>query len=870
MNILFKTTLCTLKKNKVRTAVTIIGIILSAAMMCAVIVSISSLFNYLEESYSYSDGNWHVVFYSGDKKDCEYFASNEEVERAVTIEKIGYATFQNDNEYKPYAYVAGINKDAADTLAIHITYGSFPSSENEILLPEHLASVGGVYLSVGDEITLDIGTRVLDGDVLWQGTPLYGIFLGESNEQIIDTSAKTFKVSGFYERPSFEASYAPGYTFITVQDNSPEKTFDIFCRLKNPKNVFEFGDKQHLKYNDNTNCLMGLGISKYSNFTDMVRILEAIIILIIAIGSISLIYTAFSISVSERMKQFGLLSSIGATKKQLLESVIFEALAVSALGIPIGVLSGVSGIGVTLMLIGKKLDSFTGFDVPIRLHISFSGLLVSCILALLTVLISALIPAVRASKVSAIEAIRMSRDIKAEKHSRGPVIGRLFGISGILASKYYRRSRKKYRTTVISLAISVILFISATSFANYLITSTDRAFGGDSYDIYYYVSGNIYDKEKILGLYEKLRGADKVDKAACTFSVFMNCNLLNSEVDQSYIDVNGEDTEYEINVALLFVNDDEYNAFIEENYPNIDGANGLICDKITRFDRMNNKYVTFNVFEDPASRFTLMNYKQYDGYYRDNIKDGYVEYVSLRDDSDTFKVPLEEAVQKMEISNAVRISEPPYFSNGYGEVKVIFPFGAAEGMASALEGYDYEYEFFFTSEEHAECYLSIKQILSDERMKTGSLYDYAEADEEERNLVTVVMVFAYGFIVLISLICIANVFNTISTNVALRRREMAMLKSIGMEKSAFNKMTCYECLLYGTRALLLGLPLSLIVSYFIYLGISEGFEASFAIPIMPMITASLSVFAVVFATMIYAMRKIKKDNPIDALKNENI
>lgn len=112
-----------------------------------------------------------------------------------------------------------------------------------------------------------------------------------------------------------------------------------------------------------------------------------------------------------------------------------------------------------------------------------------------------------------------------------------------------------------------------------------------------------------------------------------------------------------------------------------------------------------------------------------------------------------------------------------------------------------------------------------------------------------------------------NVFNTISINISLRRREFAMLKSVGMSNKEMNRMMNFACILYGSRALLYGLPVSIIITGFIYRVISEGFTTGFYLPWSAIAIAVLSVFIVVFATMMYSMRKIKADNPIDALKN---
>jgi putative ABC transport system permease protein len=124
---------------------------------------------------------------------------------------------------------------------------------------------------------------------------------------------------------------------------------------------------------------------------------------------------------------------------------------------------------------------------------------------------------------------------------------------------------------------------------------------------------------------------------------------------------------------------------------------------------------------------------------------------------------------------------------------------------------------------------------------------------------------------MISLIAIANVFNTISTNIRLRRRELAMLRSIGMSERAFNKMMVFECIFYGMRALLLGLPIAGIISWLIYKGFvmaerTENFK--FVFPFSSMAISAFSVLFIVFITMLYAIRRIKKENIIDALRND--
>jgi putative ABC transport system permease protein len=151
----------------------------------------------------------------------------------------------------------------------------------------------------------------------------------------------------------------------------------------------------------------------------------------------------------------------------------------------------------------------------------------------------------------------------------------------------------------------------------------------------------------------------------------------------------------------------------------------------------------------------------------------------------------------------------------------------------------------------------------------GNATDYQQQRATIRAMITILNIFAYGFVILISLIAMTNVFNTISTNIGLRRREFAMLKSVGMTAGGFNKMMNYECLLYGVKGLMYGLPVSFGVTWLIYRSVSEGIIQRFYVPWNSVIIAVLSVFIVVFATMLYAMHKIKRENPMDVLKNDN-
>ena len=271
-------------------------------------------------------------------------------------------------------------------------------------------------------------------------------------------------------------------------------------------------------------------------------------------------------------------------------------------------------------------------------------------------------------------------------------------------------------------------------------------------------------------------------------------------------------------------------------------------------------------------------YVEIDGYYRkdsriDENGNKVVLYQNRDNESDIIELPYGESFAKYTLRSEKTIEEAPFFVSRSTPVAInmIYPYSMLESVVpeAALNQFR-NTEYFLTSSNHTASFENLATVLTENGLSSRQLFDYAANAETNRNVVTIIRVFAYGFIVLISLIAAANVFNTISTNISLRRREFAMLKSVGMTQKGFRRMMNYECLLYGSKALLLGLPVSCGITYLIYRAVTTAYETSFHLPWAAIGIAVLSVFLVVFATMMYSMSMVKKDNPIDALKNENL
>ena len=900
MNVFNKVTLQSLKKNKTRTIVTIIGIILSAAMICAVTTFASSFMNYAKENTIYTDGNWHGYQRDTDFQTYKDIWNTGKVEEAVFLQQLGYAYAEGcENEFKPYIYVLGAGKDVEEVLPIHIISGKYPTSSTEIMLPEHLYTNGGVKYNLGDTITLELGQRMLDGYPMFQDSPCYIYEQGNEvfNGEVLEVKeTRTYTVVGFYERLSWriEDFESPGYTALTLSDKESTSSYryDVYFRMENPKDTFDFMKEMKLTGDYNSDLLMYSGTFAVNAFTTMLYSLAAIVIGLIMFGSVALIYNAFSISVSERTKQFGLLSSIGATKKQLKRMVFFEALSVSAIGIPIGVIAGVGGIGVTLMLLGDKFKSM-GFGVDMKLSVSPAAIIIAVVVALITVLISAWIPSKRATKVSAVEAIRQNMDVKNTKPVKtSKLTYKLFGLSGMLANKHYKRNKKKYRTTVLSLFMSIVLFVSASAFTDYLMETVGVGFGSVGFDLTMHASGNEFDKITPEELLNRMKAAKSVTGGAYSQERYVNAEISTRYLTDEgieFLDKNQGQSEdkssRDAHSYITFVDDATFRALLKENglnekkYMDPENPLAIAVDGATMFNLYTQKYETTNFFKDDEFSLVIQKEKDIPGYYcsgeiTDETGKTVVRYTkdteSNVEGEEYILYTLEEGYLYTTLNIGDVIYEKPFFVRDSSGMRFIYPLSLAKSVFEDFKAIDNSYYYMLCSDNHAESYTAVQTILSDNGFNAKNLQNIAEMEESERNIVTIIRVFSYGFIVLISLIAAANVFNTISTNISLRRREFAMLKSVGMTQKGFNKMMNFECLLYGSRALIYGLPVSCGVTYLIYLAVMEGMETKFHLPWTAIGIAVLSVFLVVFITMMYSMSKIKKDNPIDALKNENL
>ena len=928
MNILHKLTWKSMWKNKTRTAVTVVGILLSAARFMAVTTLGYSLWNFLVRGEIYTYGDWFVRFDYVTEEEMPALRAEKDITDLADYQVLGILKTQEDsNGPMSTVLLAAGDRALFDTMPIRLTEGRLPQNSREVVLPEDVLKVLAYYgmsTAIGSTIDLSLITQ-------YNGYPS-----GVTPETDKEPFRASYTVTGYVSTDVVQLCDMGLLSMLTYNDGDQGQALwhRVFAHCA-PSRAQKLASAGYGFHSTQNSALLSLyGITRYSNYNLLIAALAAVLCLIILVGSVSLIYNAFSISVSERTKQLGLLCSVGATKKQLRASVLWEALSLSAIGIPAGLLSGYVGIAITIRLLSQRIDAvITLAEGTVKLRTEFSGwaLLAAAVIALLTVLLSAAIPARRATRITPLEAIRQNTDYFSPKTAvkLSKLSSKLFGLPGLLAKKYYKVSRKKYRATVISLAVSIVLLISAACFSNSLRTHIRNNTNTESYDIDCYAG-----LETSLLLKEQPFVARSALVASDNFKIYATDEQLSREFLELWPQMeefyhgsrNFED------LSIIYLEDAVLREYLVSKgidpapYFNPEDPMALVCSKDFKTYYVQDEegkwvsyFFSYAPYAEDTKRLPLFtgqppkelmppsdgegpNFASFEhltdekgqvylSFYRlihnDGDKLGKDENNAYRylmrfaqDESGNWQIryylcdpetglPAEEAAASQyadgpKLRLGATIEELP-FGISTNARRVVSQQTVILPMSLASEEVRSGASLCFTVLDYPAAINWLRNHLKDRR------YVDHRADEElNRALLLMINVFSAGFVVLISLISIANVFNTISTNIGLRRRDFGMLRSAGMQERDLLRMMSFECLSYGFSALAWGLPISLGMSLLIHRIDNSVTYATYAPPWTAIAVAAVSVFAVVFITMFYAVSKLRTDNPMDAIRMENI
>lgn len=886
MQILNRLTIRNLKLNKRRTIVTIIGIILATALLTAVATMAVSLKESVTLRSKKVDGDFHLLLYDMTDKEKESVINNRQVESYYETHEVGYGVLDGCvNDSKPYVYIEALDSDTFEKAEINVTSGRLPEDDSEIVISSHIKTNGGVKYNLGDKITFDIGDRTYNGKKLYQNDTY------REDEQLEAKQTKTYKVVGICDRLPYgeEPRTAPGYSVITLAnkaDTSLNKS-DIYLRfnkkalkdrydltadilgvdktLFNKLNSGKLEDKeiQTLKSQlDNTHSYyINNSLIKYEAFYDssvaFVYNMAAVVMVIIIITSAVCISNSFAISINQKTKQYGMLASIGATPRQIRKNVFFEAAFMGVIGIVAGIGGGLSASYILVVLSNKML--IDTFEMSIVYAPSLLGVLLSIVLAIVTIVLSALVPAIRASRMSPIMAINHSEDIKIKSKSlKTPkLIGKVWGEGGVLAYKNMKRNKRKYRVITISIALSVSTFIALYGFMSLLTESVNR-YANDKIDLRVYMSSyksmSVDEaNKKVSNIVNRINNETNITDF--TFARGFYASLKDEpKYSSDYKEVNKYEAGLAENngyyISIISLGNEEYGKYIKKLGISKETAQsgGILVDNTYQYINNGNDIKYFNI---------------YDGYKAGDVLTYRIDTSNSSKSLDNSKSSDDTTLYDIRIV-ALSNERPFGYDNAYTSYGYLI---VSDDYMNRIDTKNTDSTLLNINCDDPD---KAQDILVNEfDIGKNNIVNAAQERRNNENLILTIKIFLYGFIAVVSLIGITNIFNTVTTGMELRGREFAMLQSIGMTKREFDKMIRMESVFYGSKALIIGVVSGTLLSYVIYIAAGES-QLRYVFPLQAIVIAVVVVIILLLGIMKYSIVQIRKQNIIETIRNENI
>lgn len=895
MKILNKLTVKNLKLNKSRTIVTIIGIMLSCALIMVVAGMAASAQQTMVNLQINVTGNYDLFVKGANKKIIDNAQANRNVKDIYIKQNLGCAYLpQAKFDTKPYINVVAFNeKSFTDCFNVTLKEGRLPENENELVLSQSVIENSKADYKLGDIVALDLGKRVyVSGDEI----PLDDTdYFNDTNgtEKLVDTHKKTYTVVGVFNKvsssyfaaDSFSASSSAftlaeenadindlfiSFTsdgekdYITTSGEILNLTGDDFESLKNDFEVYlENGDFDEAGINKDLLRYKGFALS--DEYMRMLLSLAVIIIVIIAISSIFVIRNSFAISITEKTKLYGMLASIGATSKQIRHNVLFEGFVLGIIGIPAGILLGVGVIALLVVILNALLENMLN-GISFVYAVPWLVAVISAVMSAVIILFSTLSSAFRASRIAPITAIRGNNDIKINKNKRKSYkapkfIKKLFGVGGEIAYKNLKRSKKKYRTTVISIIVTVAMFISISTFIEYGMKITGDHFKNMPYNITVHANDKLsYDEYE--NIYKRIIADSDINSSIKTCENYYGniVGLTDYYTEEAKAaELQGGDLAYVFGVDNKSFK--EYVTALGYNYDDVKDK-ALITNDF-KYYNSDNILIKGKEFDLPMNTVVKLYPNGNPSYTEDDIKEIQKtdpDFVYNPDDYKSVDLVIYDTINK-EVPGSIVSGIMSTLNEGSVLV--------SEDYFKKLFAEDNEYTsrvIVIDSAEPAQTVEYIKNLGIDGL----DIYNLNDQKEMMNAVVLIIAIFAYGFIIVISLIGITNVFNTINTNMRLRSKEFAMLKSIGMTKKEFNRMIRLESLFYGLKSLLIGVPLGLLGGYAIFKATGNTIMLNYSFPTMAVLISIVFVFFVVWLIMKISISKVNKQNIIETIRNDNI
>lgn len=867
-NIVSKYAKRTVFKNKGRSILTLIGIVVATMMFTIVASAHQSAIDILKSFASDAYGTWHVEAYSMTSMDFQKIAKDERIKNVEYIQELGFnAGYGYDEELMKAEpkllqyleqydfFLAAMSPGFEDMCNISLVRGRMPQNSHEAIISLEMFSDDRNNLEIGTIIDLKYYARYSQGHKVMNLQGLQRNKQGLVNEQFYSIGEQEYTIVGYFVVPEYATwKNIARNTVLTRSENvMAGSAVNAYFEFEDPADYIAFTTDN---FADEDDCLYNKDYIRMENSADDTRIERIIAVVsagtiaMIALLAIMLIYNSFASSSAERLRAIGLLKSVGATRRQVRDLMFKEAIYYSIIAVPIGLLLGhISSHFLFLALSDMGRNAANYFilkNIDLQYRIGYQNTIGPLILSLLTVFAAILIPVVKVSKVLPMEAVRSQDNASRGKDRKRyhAIATRILGFTGALSLKNYQRYRKRYLATVISIMASVFMIL----FANMMVRSVT-----ENYRVEEDESGNVISYTHPIGsdgfteeeqsLFYLLNDVETVKTGKLMYVIseqmqFSFSDLASQEIRDQL--VSDSFNEQYVFMPVVFIDDGTYRELLTEN--------GIDPDPFLEYGSdlciINNSLTMYS--EEGKITYEGKAFTKIPSEIRMDINP---------DNHPDFIFPL-KPVAAIDLSDDLQISEPT--------MEIYVPLSRLDYYyLRSSAGYAV---FLFTAGNPVSAVSQMKEILENHLYLTDMLIDNGINYRARSAVNSLVRIIMYGYVAMLSFMCFLNVIMTVLSNIVFRRKEYILLNSVGMSRKTLFRMVISESLIYFFESILLLLLILLISMQISVMFIAPSIPHYIHVPFF-LVVILLHLLVVVSTTAI-GLSRVMRDEIIEGIRKD--
>ncbi|EGC02991.1 efflux ABC transporter, permease protein [Ruminococcus albus 8] len=912
-NIVFRVTRKYMSLNRRRTAIAFMGIVLMVVMMTCVFVGKQTVMAYLDKVASLDKGSWHLIAYDLTPEEAKSIMQMEDVKKTGISEQLYNMEFQatGDPDERPFIDVKAYSAECFEMNNITLAEGRFPENSRELIISK-TAIEDGSSIKIGDRITGDFFKRSIT-NINDKGTlefPFMGIEVEHGktaevpvnfmsyieNDDYVENHTPTgvkgdFTVVGIMERPTFEKISGASISALCGLEEATGDNVNLMIYLDTEKAVGAYDLESRInsmtgrdnRFETNEMLLAFSAMSGDSNINTIVIFVEIFFTVFIMAASVILIYNVFNMSFAERTKYLGMLSSVGATRRQKRQSIYFESFALLLPALPSGILLGMGLVYGASQVLKPRFDTMLSIiksslpkDIPLTLSFGVSEILVIIVMCVVTVLVSALIPAIKIGRIAPVESAKGAAETVSKKHYRTSVKALEKGRPELLlAVNSTSRSGHLTKSIIRSIAVFTTLIMvtlyGAQSLIKIVETKTEEDGWMPDFDDYEYVIVDEHAKNSYSNVKEILEKDENVGEikeiVTTSFDVTVPINKLTDEVFDArkavYMQFDGnteEDWEKnrEIFMDSMFVNtievdDEEFALLASKGNADMDIAEDTSKPAVLLYNE--SAFSTdFYISGDNCSGY---KYILVDNVF--NVKKG-DEFILNGMNSVKGEVEMKLATAGFVDADSVK-GRFRIVPNGF---YIFINRAAGELIYDSVDSIPYSCMFFNDDNEESVKRLSQEFSRDNESAMNSAVMarvsELNAAKSIKQVISEIVKILAYCFTAMISLVCLLNLYNSIRGRAAERTKETASLRSIGMTDKQFTKMHNIENIILLSKGLLISAVLCTVLCLILrYVMVRFFGNVRMTSPLLPALGISAAAAVISSVMTGYCSRRSKVD-----------